>query len=65
MKVWNYAIIMLTMVVFINFLGVTTPGVNELLTTVGINVSSSSGSLEVGDTTSDNYFKYSLQCKNY
>ena len=56
MKVWNYMMIMLTMMIFLAFVGVPITGSNTILTAVGINVSSSTGDLVEGDVASSEWY---------
>ena len=56
MKVWNYMAIMLTMMVFLFFLGYHPVTGEEVLNDVGININSSTGELISGDISNSNWF---------
>jgi len=56
MKVWNYMSIMLTMMVFLFFLGFHPAGVNEVLLTTGIQINSTTGELIEGDISNSSWY---------
>ena len=56
MKVWNYMMIMLTMMIFLAFVGVPITGGNTILKSVGVNGTSSTGTLETGDVTDSEWY---------
>ena len=53
MKVWNYMIIMLSLILFLNLIGIPTEGSDAVLSSAGIVVNSTTGELvtaDVGDS---------------
>ena len=56
MKVWNYMMIMLTMMIFLSFLGYSLTGSNTILQDIGIEINSTTGELVEGDIVSSNWF---------
>lgn len=56
MKVWNYMIIMLTMMVFLTFVGLAPSGTQNILQTVGININQTTSELISGDVVNSNWF---------
>jgi hypothetical protein len=55
MKVWNYVVITITMLIFLEFMGVQTTA-NSLLDLVGIDINSENGTLTSGDVTNSAFF---------
>jgi len=56
MKVWNYMMIMLTMMVFLYFLGFDPAGTQTVLGDVGIEINSTTGELIEGDISNSPWF---------
>jgi len=56
MKVWNYMMIMLTLMVFLSFMGFATDSSDTILNMVGISINSSTGTLVSGDVGNSNWF---------
>jgi len=57
MKVWNYMMIMLTMMVFLSFIGYSPNSeVRSILETTGISISDTTGELIEGDVANSNWF---------
>ncbi|MFP4457168.1 MAG: hypothetical protein ACLFPS_05855 [Clostridia bacterium] len=56
MKVWNYMAIMLTMMVFLYFLGFSPAGVSDTLEDTGIKVNSTTGQLIEGNTANSAWY---------
>lgn len=55
MKIWNYIVIMITMLIFLEFVGFhTTAG--GILGTVGININNQTSTLESGDVTQSIFY---------
>lgn len=54
-NVWNFMAIMLTMMVFLFFLGFNPVGVSTVLNDVGININSTTGVLEEGDVANSSW----------
>lgn len=56
MKVWNYMMIMLTMMVFLYFLGFNPAGSGSILEDTGISINSTTGELISGDIANSTWF---------
>jgi len=56
MKVWNYMMIMLTMMIFLSFMGYSLTGSDTILQDVGIEINSTTGELVEGDVANSNWF---------
>lgn len=56
MKVWNYMIIMLTLMIFLAFMGFTVNGADALLGTMGIEINTATGALDSGDVGNSDWF---------
>ena len=56
MKVWNYMAIMLTMMIFLYFLGFNPAGTKDTLGDIGIEVNETTGELVEGDVANSNWF---------
>jgi len=56
MKVWNYMAIMLTMMIFLYFLGFSPAGSKDVLTDAGIIINETTGELVTGDIANSNWF---------
>jgi hypothetical protein len=56
MKVWNYMMIMLTMMVFLYFLGFNPSGSADILSQTGIQINSTTGELIEGDVSNSSWF---------
>ena len=56
MKVWNYMAIMLTMMVFLFFLGFEPAGSGEILSSTGIQINSTTGELIEGDVSNSSWY---------
>lgn len=56
MKVWNYMMIMLTMMIFLSFMGYSLTGSDIILQDIGIKINSTTGELVEGDIASSNWF---------
>lgn len=57
MKVWNYMMIMLTMMIFLSFLGLAPTGTTEILNNMSIGVNTTTGDVQ-GDLTSSGWFNF-------
>lgn len=57
MKVWNYMMIMLVLMVFLSFIGLPLTGSEELLNQTGIQINSTTGELDGGDIVSSDWYK--------
>ena len=55
MKLWNYMMIMLTMMIFLAFLGYSPAGSPDILNDVGITINETTGELVEGDIASSNW----------
>jgi hypothetical protein len=55
MKLWNYMMIMLTMMIFLAFLGFSPAGSKGVLSDVGIVINETTGELIEGDIASSNW----------
>ena len=58
MKVWNYMMIMLTMMLFLAFVGFPIAAGNSILATIGIQVNSTTGTLVTGDVGNSQWYDY-------
>jgi hypothetical protein len=56
MKVWNYMMIMLTMMIFLAFVGLPVSGGDTVLSLVGVSINSTNGILENGDVSNSDWF---------
>jgi hypothetical protein len=56
MKVWNYMMIMLTMMLFLAFVGFPIAAGNSILATIGIQVNSTTGTLVTGDVGNSQWY---------
>jgi hypothetical protein len=58
MKVWNYMMIMLTMMIFLSFIGLPLNQTDDssILSSVGININSTTGKLVSGDVASSSWY---------
>jgi len=57
MKVWNYMAIMLVLMIFLTFLGITPSGSQDVLSDVGLNVSSVNGTVTNADIGNSEWYK--------
>jgi len=57
MKVWNYMMIMLTMMVFLYFLGFQPAGTQTILSETGIQINSTTGELIEGDISDSDWYR--------
>jgi len=58
MKVWNYMMVMLTMMIFLFFMGLSPPEVSTKLDKMGINISSTDASLVSYDVGNSNWYSF-------
>jgi uncharacterized membrane protein len=56
MKVWNYMAIMLTMMVFLYFLGFNPAGTSSVLSSAGVVIDPTTGELITGDVANSTWF---------
>lgn len=56
MKVWNYMMIMLVMMIFLYFIGIPLDGSSATLSTMGISINSTSGELNDADVGGSDWF---------
>jgi len=56
MKVWNYMAIMLTMMVFLYFVGFNPAGSGDVLSSAGIQINSTTGELIEGDVGNSDWY---------
>jgi hypothetical protein len=56
MKVWNYMALMLTMMVFLFFLGFNPAGSKEVVSTTGIQINQTNGELIEGDISNSEWY---------
>ena len=56
MKVWNYMMIMLTMMIFLSFVGFAPISSTTMLDDIGIEINSTTGELIEGDVANSNWF---------
>ena len=57
MKVWNYMMIMLTMMVFLYFMGFSPAGTSSVLEEAGIVINATTGELVTGDISNSDWFE--------
>lgn len=57
MKVWNYMMIMLTLMIFLSFVGVPLTGSDAILSSVGVSINSTTGELVSGDVASSEWYE--------
>lgn len=56
MKVWNYMMIMMTMMIFLFFMGINPGGSQDVLGDAGVNINSTTGELIEGDIANSDWF---------
>lgn len=56
MKVWNYMMIMLTMMMFLAFVGFPIAAGNTILAAMGIEINSTTGVLVIGDVANSQWY---------
>jgi len=56
MKVWNYMAMMLTMMIYLNFLGFSPAGTNSIVQDAGININATTGELISGDISNSEWY---------
>jgi len=56
MKVWNFMMIMLTMIIFLSFLGISTTNSEGILGNMSISINQTTGELIDGDISSSGWF---------
>lgn len=64
MKVWNYMIIMLTMMIFLSFLGINTSGSDEVLSSAGIEINETTGELITADVSNSSWYTQLFNATN-
>lgn len=55
MKVWNYMFIMLTLIIFLSFIGLAPTGSDAILNNLSIGINSSTGELTNGDISNSGW----------
>ena len=58
MKLWNYMMIMLTMIIFLSFMGLSPPAVSDKLSDMGIGISSTDATLTSYDVGNSVWFNF-------
>lgn len=56
MKVWNYMIIMLVMIIFLSFMGYTPSGSEDITKSIGLEVNSTTGEVINADVSNSDWY---------